>query len=68
MTLKCTNFKYNVMLIDKFLTSALLWRRQHRLYKKIDFFSQSNGMLKSKLKLFKCNTSRVEFKDKFSNS
>ena len=44
MTLKCTKFESNVVRIDTFLTSALSWHRQHRLYK----ISQSNGVLQSK--------------------
>ena len=49
MALKCTKFKCNVVWIDTLLTSTLWWRTQHRLYKIIYIFSQSNGLLQSKL-------------------
>ena len=56
MTLICTKFKCYVVRIDKFLTSALLCRIQHRLYKIIYRFGQSNGVLQSKLNYFVLKT------------
>ena len=46
MTLKCTKFKYNAVQIDMFLNFIINYTKNSK------FFSQSNGVLQSKLNYF----------------